>query len=78
MKKRVFVLLAALALLAAACLPALAAGDLDEISRFEVRVELRGDGTADITYTVDWLVLDSTRARWSGSRSALQTRKPMS
>lgn len=60
MKKRVFVLLAVLALLAAACLPALAAGDLDEISRFEVRVELRGDGTADITYTVDWLVLDST------------------
>ena len=34
------------------------AKDLDEIQNFGVSVQLREDGTADLTYHVDWLVLD--------------------
>ena len=34
------------------------AKDLDEIQNYGVSVQLREDGTADLTYHVDWLVLD--------------------
>ena len=53
--KRFFVLAALLLCL----LPITAfAKDLDEIQNYGVSVQLREDGTADLTYHVDWLVLD--------------------
>ncbi|MBR3017386.1 MAG: hypothetical protein IKH57_09975 [Clostridia bacterium] len=53
--KKVFILLA----LVLCLLPLTAfAKDLDEIQNYGVSVQLREDGTADLTYHVDWLVLD--------------------
>ena len=54
---------AALVLMLALVLPAsraLAAGPLDQIKSYTVTVDPRRDGTLDITYHIDWLVLDST------------------
>ena len=49
------VLLLVLPLLA---LPARAdEGDLDEIANYVVTVDPRADGTADITYEIDWNVI---------------------
>lgn len=53
--KKIFVLFALLLCL----LPLSAfAKDLDEIQNYGVSVQMREDGTADLTYHVDWLVLD--------------------
>ena len=54
MKKLCVLLALALLLLPASAL----AKDLDEIQNYGVSVQLREDGTADLTYHVDWLVLD--------------------
>lgn len=37
-----------------------ASSPLDEIQLYEVTVEMRSDGTMDITYNISWKVLDST------------------
>jgi hypothetical protein len=55
--------IAALIFLLALLLPAAtarAAGPLDEIKSYTVTVDPRGDGTLDISYHIDWHVLDST------------------
>ena len=53
--KKIFALFALLICL----LPVSAfAKDLDEIQNYGVSVQLREDGTADLTYHLDWLVLD--------------------
>ncbi|MBR5109642.1 MAG: hypothetical protein IK099_05560 [Clostridia bacterium] len=53
--KKIFVLFAVFLCLLPACA---FAKDLDEIQNYGVSVQLREDGTADLTYHVDWLVLD--------------------
>lgn len=61
MKKRIFALLLALSLVLALASPAaLAAGNLDEITRYDVTVSLRDDGSADLMFDIDWKVLDSS------------------
>ncbi|SHI12301.1 hypothetical protein SAMN02745823_02563 [Sporobacter termitidis DSM 10068] len=40
--------------------PARAAGPLDEIKSYSITVDPRSDGTLDLKYHIDWLVLDST------------------
>jgi hypothetical protein len=40
--------------------PAHAAGPLDEIKNYSITIDPRKDGTLDIVYHIDWLVLDST------------------
>ena len=37
-----------------------AAADLDEIENYYVTVDVRRDASADITYQVEWRVLDDT------------------
>ena len=54
MKKYLALILAVLCLLPVSAF----AKDLDEIQNYGVSVQLREDGTADLTYHVDWLVLD--------------------
>lgn len=55
---RLVCLLAAL-MLAALCVPAVSAdtGDYDEIQNYVVTVDPRQDGSADITYQIDWQVV---------------------
>lgn len=69
MKKRFALLWAALLLCAALlALPAAAdEGDYDRINEYLVTVDLREDGSADITYDIDWQVLtgsDSEYLSW--------------
>lgn len=40
--------------------PAQASAALDEIKYYEIKVDMRGDGTMDIKYHLDWTVLDDT------------------
>ncbi len=56
--KKGCILLAAAALLLCLLPVSAFAKDLDEIQNYGVSVQLREDGTADLTYHVDWLVLD--------------------
>jgi hypothetical protein len=59
MKKIVcFVAMAFLVLLLLPAVPANAAAPLDEIKYYEIRVDMRNDGTMDIRYHFDWKVLD--------------------
>ena len=52
---RLACLLAAV-MLAALCVPAVSAdeGDYDEIQSYVITVDPRQDGSADITYEIDW------------------------
>ena len=57
-------LLFALCLLGALCVSplqtqALAAGDLDEITDYQIQVDVNDDATLRMIYHIDWLVLDS-------------------
>ena len=36
------------------------AKDLDEIQKYYITVDTRNDGTLDMTYEIEWKVLDST------------------
>ncbi len=56
--KKGCVLLACIALVLCLLPVSAFAKDLDEIQNYGVSVQLREDGTADLTYHVDWLVLD--------------------
>ena len=40
--------------------PTLAAGPLDEIKNYTITADLRQDGTLNIQYHLDWMVLDDT------------------
>ncbi len=40
--------------------PARASDPLDEIKNYNITIDPRSDGTLDMTYHIDWLVLDST------------------
>ena len=56
---RLTCLVAAILLLAALCAPAVSAdtGDYDEIQSYVITVDPRQDGSADITYEIDWQVV---------------------
>jgi hypothetical protein len=60
--KKIFGFIAALFLLALVIpvTAARAAGPLDEIKNYTITIDPRSDGTLDIKYHIDWLVLDST------------------
>lgn len=61
MKRKILALLACVFLLAALLAPAAgAAHNLDEIQNYSLTVTLRPDGSADLLYDIDWLVLDSS------------------
>ncbi|MGN0983240.1 MAG: hypothetical protein ACI4OI_00240, partial [Gemmiger sp.] len=66
MKKHLSLLWAALLLcFALLALPACAdEGDYDAIQNYEVTVELREDGSADITYDIDWQVLAGDKTEY--------------
>ena len=54
---QLWAMLAVLLLFVAAALPAHADdGDMDEITHYTVTVDTRADGSADITYELDWNV----------------------
>lgn len=58
---RVFCFLSFLVILSAAAKKTYAAEeDLDEILNYEITVDVNEDGTLDMTYQIDWKVLDST------------------
>lgn len=59
-KKILHFAVAAVFLLLLLPLPAQAAKPLDEIKSYVVTVDMRQDGTMDIQYQLDWLVLDDT------------------
>ena len=55
---QLWAMLAVLLLFVAAALPAHADdGDMDEITHYTVTVDTRADGSADITYELDWNVI---------------------
>ncbi len=57
-KKMLHLAAAAVFLLLLLPLPAQAAKPLDEIKNYVITVDMRQDGTMDIQYQLDWLVLD--------------------
>ena len=60
MKKLLTALLALVLALALPLSSAWAAGDLDEIENYEITVDVNDDATLNMTYHIDWKVLDST------------------